>query len=303
MSQWNRFRKTMECNRASRIRPVLVLGSGFLRQVGFRREAEWTHLLRIASKALGVSFNAHAASEVPTLYWDSLISQARLTPRWRNASNHQAERAALAAVRDILKRPIPHGPNRDLGQEILNSDVQAIASLNFVLTPFVHGVPRPIKSKNSVIGVNVNKKRIWLPHGHVGNLASMRLGATSYRRVLECMESERVLTAAHAHDRGPKHVSMLKDCLNAPLVFAGCGLQHAEWTMHWLLATKSRANHRSTAIAKCWVISDEVVSTGRRELLRHLGCEVIVERCHRDYWKNLLVALGCKATKWTRTRS
>lgn len=292
MTNWRAFTRDLSKLREQQVRPVLVLGSGLLHQTGFGRAADWTALLKHTARSLKVRFNLKAAQEFPTLYWDALVREARdLSPR-KFQSNREAEDAAQRAVKEFVERSLPDSSRRsDLGARLLKSEVFSIVSLNFTLGPFMPQRCHRIRSSNQLLGVDVGRKRVWLPHGWCASSQSLRLGVRAYRLVLQSMEEERRFAKASEAGRGAKHCSMLKDCLKAPIVFAGCGLRDVEWTMYWLLATKARAATSASPSHKSWFLTDKKLPTARIALLKALDCHVIREPCHTEYWEGLCKAL------------
>ncbi len=291
MSSWTRLNRFISEQRNQGARPVLVLGSGLLHQCGLGKTADWTRMLRHVAKSLDVRFNKDAAEHLPTLYWDILVHSARSAHPRRFRSNRAVESAARKAVRAFVDKEPERVEGSSLGSDLLETDVLAIISLNFTARPFGEVKGSPIHSANQVIGLNIRGKRVWLPHGHVDRLDSLTLGARAYSNVLQLLETERGSAHASFQPDGPKLVSMMKDCLQAPLIFAGCGLRDAEWTMYWLLATRFRASSMHARARDSWFISDRVLCASQVELLEAVGCRVLYEQCHTRYWAQLLQTL------------
>jgi hypothetical protein len=245
-----------------------------------------------------VPFDKHAAAEFPTLYWDTLIHAARAAHPTQLRSNRAVESAAREAVKAFVGRA-PQRPTRPgLGTDLLKADVFALISLNFTLAPFGEVKATPIRSGNEVVGLNLyptgsksRERRVWFPHGHVSCLDSLTLGTRAYSNLLKHLEVERGSAHASFKPNGPKSVSMLKDCLQAPLIFAGCGLRHTEWTMYWLLATRLRASRVHAQARESWFITDRAPCTSRVASLKAVGCRVLYEPCRDRYWEQLLKVL------------
>jgi len=291
MGTWTQLNRFISEQRKSRTRPVLVLGSGLLHECGLGKSADWTRMLRSVASELRVPFDKHAAEEFPTLYWDALIHSARVAHPKQFSSNKAVESAARQAVKAFVGKP-PQRPTRpNLGTDLLKADVLAVISLNFTLVPFGDAKSTPIRSGNQVGGLNICSKCVWFPHGHLDRLDSLTLGTRAYSNVLRLMEMERGTAHASRKPDGPKSVSMLNDCLQAPLIFAGCGLRDVEWTMYWLLATRLRASSVDARACESWFVTDRVPSASRIALLKAVGCHVLYEPCHTRYWDQLLEVL------------
>jgi hypothetical protein len=298
MSTWTRLDRFVSEQRKERTRPVLVLGSGLLHQCGLGKTADWTRMLRRVANELRVPFDKHAAEEFPTLYWDTLIHRARVAHPKQFSSNKAVESSARRAVKAFVDRP-PQRPTRpNLGSDLLKADVLALISLNFTLAPFGDAKSTPIRSGNQVVGLNLcpkcpksRERRVWFPHGHVNRLDSLTLGTRAYSNLLKLLEIERGSAHASFKPNGHKSVSMLKDCLQAPLIFAGCGLRHTEWTMFWLLATRLRASSLHAHARDSWFVTDRAPCASRVASLKAVGCHVLYEPCHTLYWEQLLEVL------------
>jgi hypothetical protein len=291
MSSWTRLDRLVSEQRKQRNRPVVVLGSGLLHQCGLGQTADWTRMLRCVASELRVPFDKNAAEESPTIYWDALIHRARVTHPRQFSSNKAVESVARQAVKAFVDKPPQRSTRANLGSDLLKADVLALISLNFTLRPFGEVKTSPIRSGNRVVGLNIGSKRVWLPHGHAGRLASLTLGTRAYSNVLRLMEKERGTAQASCKPDGPKSVSMLKDCLQSPLIFAGCGLRDVEWTMYWLLATRLRASSVHARARESWFVTDRVLPASRIALLKSVGCRVLYEPCHTRYWEQLLKVL------------
>lgn len=239
-------------------RPVLVLGAGLFAQVGAPGLASWSDLLEVAWQELlpgAVSPNKHWLGLAPTHAWEWLVWE--YASRYSSASTPRAEDEAQKKLCDLAKRLVKEQTasiNPELAPGVpaaalLDERLDAIVSLNFFGWPFESQLSRPSgaawRRVRHVRGTNLP---IFYPHGDVGSAKSLALGIRKYAERTHEWEKLRGnlkgLERTLGYDEHPlpraARQSMIHHALTSPLVFAGCGLHHAESALWWLLATRAR---------------------------------------------------------------
>jgi hypothetical protein len=276
--------------------PVLVLGTGLLKQLMKKNpddfdlcagSTDWIEMLEEVADHLGVPFFSAAARSHPTLYWDCLMSDA--ASRSREARAWQIERKAIKYLRQRLARIERSRVGEAWVEEILSYDLRSLVSLNFCLFPFSCYFPidaRGPSREEAVASIKVCGRRIWFPHGATMHGASIRLGVRAYALSIERFERDR--RKARMSNKGVwEEPSFMGDILESPLVFIGCGLQDAEWTIWWMLATKRRNQARVCGVPTGYFVTADAVSPESMVRFEMLGCKVLKARSHDEAWSGL----------------
>jgi hypothetical protein len=239
-------------------RPVLVLGAGLFAQVGAPGLASWSDLLEVAWQRLlpgAVSPNKHWLGLAPTHAWEWLVWE--YASRYSSPSTPRAEEEAQRRLCDLAKQLVKQhtasiSPELAPGvpaAALLDERLDAIVSLNFFGWPFESQLSRPSgaawRRVRHVRGTNLP---VFYPHGDVSHPKSLALGMRKYAERTHQWEKLRGelkgLERTLGYDERPlpreARQSMIHHALTSPLVFAGCGLHHAESALWWLLATRAR---------------------------------------------------------------
>jgi hypothetical protein len=272
-----------------RRKPVLVLGSGVLDECGYGRFADWTRLLEEVANRSNLSFDEAFAREHPTLFWESMLVQAA---KRDGLQANQTEARLLRFVRELLEGRDAKCDATSFVTLQASESFRSIVALNFTTAPILNtralSAPEALTPFPSFAGT---KCRVWCPHGNHRIPASMRLGARKYSRLTADLEQWRAeyhqarsggSAMIESEDLG-MGVRFIADVLESPLVFAGCGLRHAEWTIWWLLATKARNEARFQTCPSVFVTADPLPSA-QRAALESLNCRVLKTSSHSEVW-------------------
>jgi hypothetical protein len=282
-------------------KPVLVVGSGLLRQCNFGPFADWTTLLHEVAHRLRVPFNETLAREHPTLYWESMLVEVAARTK-RAPSKHEPR--GLRFVRDAIKSAA-QGVSCAKMQSLTNSDnLQSIVSLNFTACPFAESEQGTVRD-DGLVSLDSSGRVIWFPHGHWKHSRSLRMSARSYARFAQQLETWR---CRYHKQRGgesclrrlpatSRSVHFMADLLESPLIFAGCGIRHSEWTIWWLLATKAR-NEARHATARSLFLTADCMPAEKAAALEGLNCSIARFPSYNDLWNSLLAY--CAGT-WTNS--
>ncbi|MEY4117175.1 MAG: hypothetical protein RLZZ116_503 [Planctomycetota bacterium] len=269
--------------------PVLVLGSGILHQCAYGPYADWTVLLQEVARRYSLTFDEAFAREHPTAYWESMIVQAA---KRDGLQANQIESRLLRSLSELLQGRDEAASAGSFASLRASGSFRSIVVLNFTAAPILDTItssaPEETEPFPSFSGA---KCRVWCPHGHHRIPASMRLGARKYSQLMTDLE---IWRAEYHHARGSNPsmsrsddvragVRFIADVLESPLVFAGCGLRAAEWTIWWLLATKARNEARHLTCPSVFVTADEL-PPAQHSALQGLNCRVLKTRDHAEVW-------------------
>ena len=291
-------------------RPVLVVGTGLLKQLMAENllslevasgVVDWAEMLEEVADHLHVPFSSAAALRYPTLYWDCLLADA--ASRSKEDRPWQLERRVLNYLKKRISKINQVRGAGCWASKVLSYDIRSIVSLNFCIFPFAEICDRvAVKAgrSGSVTYVEARGKKIWFPHGGSIPGAPMRLGVRAYAHALERLEGER-RNARRLHKEGGGEPSFMTDVLESPLVFIGCGLQDAEWTIWWMLATKRRNQARVLGVPTGYFVTADEVSPEALTRFEMLGCKVLKARCHGEAWSKLGDLLTKPAERQKRT--
>lgn len=268
--------------------PVLVVGSGLLHHCHFGPFADWTRLMREVARELGIKADLELAEQHPTLFWESLMAQAARKHR-KTAATHEerARKHVQSLVRDASARLRGHA----LADLAARAGLKSIVTLNFTAEPFTNG-RRGRFPRGPVPHLEIDGRIIWCPHGNERNARTICLGARTYARLIDRFETLREEYKAGRHAagrtrRGKKKAeqpNFVQHILESPLIFAGCGLQSAEWTLWWLLATKARNEARQPACPSIYIAGRQVACLHARAL-QAMNCTVLQVDGHDAVWK------------------
>jgi hypothetical protein len=268
-------------------RPVLVVGSGLLRQVNFGPFADWSVLLHEVAHWGRVPLDAAFARDFPTLCWEAmLVALAR-----RNRATPQSEELkCLPIISDVVDRASSRIETSRFSAWQTEGLLQSIISLNFTSVPFMSHTAKPTGTSPFPFFGSANA-RVWCPHGHFGTPRSIRLSSRKYTHLCSELEEWRGRYKKECagkrmmpRKRGTHaELHFIADVLESPLIFAGCGLHSAEWTLWWLLATKARNEARQPACPSVYVTANEL-DTSHHAALRGLNCCVLKVSEHSEVW-------------------
>ena len=266
-------------------KPVLVVGSGILRQCNFGPFADWTTLLHEVAHRLRVPFNALLAREHPTLYWESMLVAVAARV---NQAPHKQEPRCLEAVREVVKSASERTSCGRLGSLLRSENLKSIVSLNFTACPLSACTPKEAKGEK-ILSVDADGKTIWLPHGHYSHPSSIRMGARHYAKLAASLENSRreYQKRRRLNERCSEMDQFICHILESPLIFAGCGLRHPEWTLWWLLATKARNEARHETCKSLYLTADDVPAE-QRAALEGLNCSVVSFPSYDALWVTLI---------------
>lgn len=277
--------------------PVLVYGSGMLREVNFGPFCDWSVLLHEVAHQMRVPFDEELARGYPTLYWEAMLAAAA---RKNQVAAYIGERNALRIVAGIIERASSQVdcPRFQLLQA--SARIQSAISLNFTGAPLLqpaHDSPHPTRIPNQI---GTCGTRIWFPHGHYSNPISILLSARKYAQLTARLEKwrrdyQQVRDGAPRIARTPETPAELlftADVLESPLLFAGCGLHSSEWTLWWLLATKARNEAKHATCPSVYITADEV-DAPRAAALRGLNCCVLKVSSHSEVWDRVESLTRC----------
>ena len=268
--------------------PVLVVGSGLLHESGLGQIADWIYLLEVAANAVKTRFDPLLANEHPSLYWDTLMAEGAKN-QCRSATDVEVD--ARNAIIALIKSCVWNSRNVTIGEQLLQCRIRSIVSLNFTITPFTNARVKGRVSKLATDGVDIGGTTIWLPHGCVQPAIKLKLGVRAYAGTIAALDRARGLARDEEIRPGKHGRSMMTDVLSSPLVFAGCGLRDAEWSLWWMLATKRRNEARQEA-CKCYFLTIDPIPAVFRRRCEMLNCVPIREACPHRLWAGLIAALA-----------
>jgi len=206
---------------------------------------------------------------------------------------HDEEHKSLAVIAEVVKHASSRIEESRFNSWHSEGLLQSIISLNFTAVPIVAHAVKPSGSSPFPF-FGSDESRIWCPHGHYHVPQTIRLSSRTYTDL--CSEFEewrgRYKEACAGKVRMsraesmPAELNFIADVLESPLIFAGCGLHSAEWTLWWLLATKARNEARQLACPSIYVTADEI-SASRHAALRGLNCSVLKVAQHSEVWNRV----------------
>ena len=280
-------------------KPVLVVGSGILREIGFGPFSDWSILLHEVASCLRVPFNADLAKQSPTLLWEAML--AAVARRDQQAA-YRGEAPALAVVAELIQRASSRIDPSCFHFPHSSATLQSIVSLNFTAVPFLSPSHEPLEAA-PFPNFDTGDLRVWCPHGHHAAEGSILLSLRKYAQFNGKLESWR--EEYHALRGGaprmprsaktlPQH-HFIADVLESPLIFAGCGLKSAEWTLWWLLATKARNEAKHSTCPSIFITADEVDAV-RSAALTALNCVILQVEHHTEVWARLNALIALQAS-------
>ena len=185
----------------SRLKPITVLGTGFLYQLlpnfadltsDQKRKlsplVNWSSLLNEVAfrHDLYGCYTPELAKHMPTLQWDEMVRAFAVQSSEKMAC-HKAEDKLKKTVIDILKdgqRETHENPLFDTHKLDALIDVSGdhIVSLNFDSLILGANKSKPIipDKQSHLLHFKQNEKTIWFPHGSIQNKDSIRLGIRQY---------------------------------------------------------------------------------------------------------------------------
>lgn len=277
-------------------RPVLIVGSGLLRQCNFGPFADWTNLLHEVAHRLRVPFDELHARTYPTLFWESMLVDAASAT---GIAAHKHEPQCLSTVCEVIRRASQRTACKRFRELAESRRIHAIINLNFTAVPLAEFSRDPaILPESEIVHFQSDFCTIWCPHGHYSRRRSICISARKYAALLGKLEHFR--REYHKHRKQdadktitsscPAGVRLMRAVFEHPLVFAGCGLSHSEWTVWWLLATKARNQARHSTVPSIFVTATDVPPDQARALER-LHCQVKRVETHSAVW-DTVEALG-----------
>ena len=273
---------------------VLVVGSGLLRQLGFGPFADWSTLMHEIACELGVPYDEKLSRHQPTLHWEAILAKAaRMHGEPAFKIEERAQRHVQSLVQ-VAERRLDDEAYRSLAK---STRVRSVVTLNFTAAPFVGGGDgRLVDSR--VPYVELDNRVVWCPHGNARRPETIGLGVRKYVRMLRLLEdlrgSYKMALRESVRKQPPKEVArepnFMEHVLGSPLVFAGCGLHHAEWTLWWLLANKTR-NEARHATSPSIYLAGKPVDDELSSALESMNCKVVEVRGHPAVWEAVTMAL------------
>jgi hypothetical protein len=267
--------------------PVLVVGSGILHEVNFGPFADWSVLMHEIAHQKRAAFDPTLSRDFPTLCWEAML--VALARRNRTIASDE-ERKCLRAIAEVVERASSRIDGSRFSSWQSEGLLRSIVSLNFTAVPFLEHEVRPTGSSPFPFFGAVNS-RIWCPHGHFNRPESIRMSARKYSGLCALLEEWRGdYQAARKQNlkmprlkNTPTQLHFIADVLESPLIFAGCGLHSAEWTLWWLLATKARNEARQPSCPSVYVTANDL-DASRHAALRGLNCCVVKVSQHSEVW-------------------
>lgn len=292
--------------RSARKPPVAVFGSGLLQACDIGETGDWASLIEQVIGELGLPFRGSLAERFPTIYWESQLARAARRQK-KKASEFEADMQRYVA--GLVKTAVD-GCTRRSPISLDNArHLKAIVTLNFTGFPFVSTDERP-EGTVPFPHFKVGQRSLWCIHGERHQPRTIRLGVRKYSQLATDLEKWRCEHAALRHTKRPRrklpasdrHLEFIADVLEHPLVFAGCGLRDAEWTLWWLLATKARHVARHNACPSIFITtrapgSESVETLLRDELLGELNCKVVAVNRHEQVWQVAGKLLGVRQAR------
>jgi hypothetical protein len=281
-----------EIQRSARagMKPVLVFGSGLLRHLNFGPLADWTCLLHEVASQLRIPHDERMAKSFPTLYWERILVEAASRSRTQAS---ECESRARRHICEIIGRATDRLEVDDLGALALHPHIRSIITLNFTPVPFAPAQGWKLR-RGPIPSLTNGDHTIWCPHGHYDEPKSIRLGARQYglligdleRRRKAYRQTVRIHSSRRSANNALPERDFVTDVLTCPLIFAGCGLQAAEWTLWWLLATKSRDSARQARCDSVYVTADEVDPSLVR-MLTSMRCRILRTSSREEVWSTV----------------
>ena len=274
---------------AERRRPVLIAGSGLLHQCNFGPFADWTNLLHEVAHRLRVPFDELHARAYPTLFWESMLVDAASAT---GIASHKHEPQCLSTVCEVIRRASQRTVCKRFRELAESRRLHAIINLNFTAVPLTEFSIGPSQlAEGEIVHFQSDVCTIWCPHGHYSRKRSICISVRKYAALLGKLENLR--REYHKHRKQhpdktntsacPAGVGLMRAVFEHPLVFAGCGLSHSEWTVWWLLATKARNQARHSTVPSIFVTATDIPPDQDRALER-LHCQVKRVETHSAVW-------------------
>jgi hypothetical protein len=276
----------------------VLVGSGALRQCGAGIYADWTTILTCAADHLGVECDPTLMASHPTIAWEVLMRKAA---KARGLQANECEREARSFVGSLVsecEQQLEHNKNLSAAEPLFTfierRKPRSVMTLNFTPAPFCPTAVTPV-SMDGVVEYTSHDRPIWCVHGSRMDPDGLRLGVVRYsaliREFTDWRDQYSALRAgSRSLDPSRKGVEsrhrFVADVMESPLLIAGCGLRHAEWTLWWLLASKARNEARHASCSSAYITAD-ALDDAHRLALEGLHCRVIQVSCHADVWSML----------------
>ena len=290
-----RHREALRLSTAAGRPAALLVGAGLLRECGVGPLADWQTLLHCVADALDVPLDAGLSNTAPTLAWDCLMARCA-------AKHHEAawkcELRARAIVCGLVRdceHALQNGASAELAGRWLTRigqwNLKAVVNLNFTPLPLCAADSSPTTEDHVHRYMN-GSTPVWCMHGSAADAAHLRLGVIRYASLMRDFEKWRgayrgLLGDATMLDRqrplATPGVHFVADVFESPIVIAGCGLKHAEWTLWWLLASKARNEAQHKTCASRFVTADRL-NPSLRAMLSSVHCETVQVSTHADVW-------------------
>jgi hypothetical protein len=326
------FKQLSDLLRQSPRTLVPVLGSGFVTQAVLSGAAvarrsdpprsspapvDWVALLKgVASEFECEAALRHIHADVPgqtTLLWDAMVAELarRAGPRSRGAHVWEARMR-----RSVAKRLREDVATRDRARPFVDSFLRLgwddVLTFNFDSVLLPRGATPKARLRGEAsrasLGADVRTDagptRVWFPHGHLSDEASIVLGAHAYGVRIAAMQAA---FDAHALRKKPRPTrdlpSWVATVLERPLLFVGLSLTREEWTIWWLLSQRARfLARREGARPAAFVFARRPASAEKLEA--HASFQTLARACDLlgltllsfdDFklgWRDLRQALG-----------
>ncbi|MEY3143080.1 MAG: hypothetical protein RLY21_1573 [Planctomycetota bacterium] len=262
---------------------VFVFGSGLLKHCRFGPFADWATLMHEIASHLRVDFDSELAACHPTLLFESLL--VRAVQRNGDAA-HKREEAARQHTAEVVRAAASRIECPALRNLVDSIRCRSIVTLNYTAAPFVRDGEGTLFGEEVPCIETPSGKRVWCPHGNERSPTTIRLGVRGYSRTISQLECLRENYQKARRERTAGDRSFMHDVLESPLVFAGCGLHEAEWTLWWLLASKARNSAKHDAARNIYITARDLNATKSR-LLEAMGCDVLRVESHARVWETV----------------
>jgi hypothetical protein len=322
---WTILRPTKHGTRAC----VPVFGSGINIQaakIEGRREDDWSGLLSRIAEAIGVSEKRIESLPSSNLArWESML---RLWARTKNIEPYKAEAQLQKLACEHLRTCEQMAAAWQLYGELAGARFLDIISLNFdrrialssERTDFVNA---PAKWREGPQGETLYRHdcishpegsctRVWYPHGDTNKFATLKLGVRKYGFHLVTLEESRqgfgeewrvkrgwnyslgdpFANSGVATKPLPKWTNVF---LTRNVVFIGCGLSLDEWSLWWIIRTRSLVARRGSQARQPQAFYVGVMTTSEgalRSLFKHHGIVTIEFKSYDDLWKAVRLAIS-----------
>ncbi len=308
---------------------VPILGAGFNSRCGLKDS--WGNLLKyvgdrkrikIVREIIGSSVNTTVNT---TEKWELMVCEHA---RSGNMSASDAEKALLKDVKNYCKNANARSESRkNISSEFknfVNLGFRHIVSLNFDLMHNLGLQAKVINNKNDKgkytetlyrhYDETIKEKpcSLWFPHGDLNKVSTLKLGMMEYGKYIDSIANS--IGEYKKYEREVKHkVDFASDkdldrnmswtwlFMRQPLLFLGCGLSDAEWTIRWLLIQRKRNFARNEQYKPPVFILADKKSMSKSANYQHFGYHVLLCDEYEKGWIRIYDVLNGSETTTLRT--